>query len=96
MITVTARAASALQQVLVSQGAPPDHGIKLVPGPGGGIAMSIGLPADEDQVVRSDEKPVVIVDRQLADSLHGSILDVEPDEGGEPQIVRFTLEQRAP
>jgi Fe-S cluster assembly iron-binding protein IscA len=80
MLQVTERAASALQEVLAINNAPPKRGVRLVRTDEGRLGMTIDRPREGDQVVQRNDTPVLIVDRQVAASLSGAVLDLQPAE----------------
>jgi Fe-S cluster assembly iron-binding protein IscA len=91
MITVTERAASALEALLAGEAAAPGEGVKLVPNGADEIGMSIAAPSDGDEVIRRADEPLLIVDRALARPLDGAEFDCvdAPVNGQTP--TRFTL-----
>lgn len=91
MISVTERAATELQDLLMTNGATPDQGVKLITDSSGNIGMTIALPAEGDEVVRRDEAPLLIVDGTIAQQLDGTELDLEEIPGLEG--AQFTLRE---
>jgi Fe-S cluster assembly iron-binding protein IscA len=92
MITVTERAADALEELLTVNHAPPGHGVKLVPGDAGSVGLTIDAPSDGDEVVNRGDDPLLIVDRQIVVPLDGSRIDCETAVvDGQPQ-PEFKLE----
>ena len=86
MITVTDRAATELQELLSHNNASPGQGIKLVPNGANRFGMSIGAPGEDDEVIRRDDEPLLIVDSRIAAALDGSEIDCETAMvGGEPR-----------
>jgi Fe-S cluster assembly iron-binding protein IscA len=75
MISVTERAATALEDLLADNDAPAGQGVRLVPGGTGNVGMTIGAPADGDQVIRHGDEPLLIVDGSLASVLDGATID---------------------
>ena len=94
MITVTERAASALEALLADQAAEPGQGVKLVPKGSDEIGLTIEAPSDGDEVVRHADEPLLIVDRALAQPLDGAELDCvdAPINGQAP--ARFMLRRQ--
>jgi hypothetical protein len=94
MFQVTDRAAIALQEVLAINNAPPKRGVRLVPTEEGRLGMTIDHPREGDQVVRRDDTPVLILDRQVAAALSAVVLDLQPAETEPEAPARFTLRQQ--
>ena len=95
MITVTERAASALEAILVDGNAQPGQGVKLVPRGADDIALTIEAPNEGDEVIRRADVPLLIVDRTLTRPLDGAQLDCAdtPVDGQTP--TRFALRRQA-
>jgi hypothetical protein len=75
MITLTERAALALDELALKTELPPGEGIKLVAN-GNEIALIAGAPEDGDQVLRRGNETLLIVGHDIAtavDSLHIAI-----------------------
>ena len=89
MISVTERAATALQDLLVSNDASPGEGVKLAPDLSGRIGMTIDAPVEGDEVVHRGEMPLLIVDGRIAQQLDGTELDLQEIPGQEG--AQFTL-----
>jgi Fe-S cluster assembly iron-binding protein IscA len=90
MIQLTERAAVAIATILALRDAAPGEGLKLVPDEAGGMDLTVGAPAADDEVVRRGGDPLLIVDRRLAPTLEGALLDLaELDSAVEGP--RFTL-----
>src|SRR5919198_3301036 len=94
MFQVTERAATALQEVLAINNAPPKQGVRLVPTDEGRLGMTIDRPREGDQVVQRDDTPVLIADRQVAAALTGVVLDLQPAETEAEGPPRFTLRRQ--
>ncbi len=90
MITVTERAATALESLLADNGAQPGQGVKLVPATDGSVGMVIEAPADGDEIVRRGQSTLVIVDSTIADRLDGAQIDCEDVMNGQTP-TKFTL-----
>jgi hypothetical protein len=91
MITVTERAATGLEELLVAQGAAPGEAVKLVPSGRGGVALTIASPAAGDEVVRRGDDPLLIVDGRLAPIVDGALLDLAAAAPAGGALPRFTL-----
>ena len=89
MVRLTDQAATELQALREANGAGPTHGIKVFPN-GESAGITIAEPQDGDEVIRRAEEPLLIVDRQLTESLRDLVFDytdVEVDGQTEPQFV---------
>lgn len=93
MITVTERAASALEALLVESNAEAGQGVKLVPKGTDEIGMSIEAPNEGDEVIRRADGPLLIVDRTLTNPLDGAQFDCEESRDGETP-TRFALRRQ--
>jgi Fe-S cluster assembly iron-binding protein IscA len=95
MITVTERAASALEALLVDGNAEPGQGVKLVPKGTDDIGLTIEAPNEGDEVIRQADAPLLIVDRALTQPLDGAQFDCvdAPVNGQTP--TRFALRRQA-
>lgn len=93
MINVTDRAAQQLEQLLATQGASDNEGVKLVPDNSGNIGMTVAPPAEGDDVVRrgDTEAPLLIVSAPITAVLDGATLDVQHAPADGAQAPRFTL-----
>jgi len=91
VVTVTEKAVNELKDMLQTQGTPEDRGVKLVEAPSGGLAMTIAPPVEGDEVVRHEDRPLLIVDRVLAARLDGTVLDVKAEESDASGSARFVL-----
>lgn len=91
MISVTERAATELQALLEANDAPPDQGVKLVPAGTGTLGVTIGPPAEGDEIILHGDSPLLIVDGSIAPLLDGQELDIQPDAGGVPQFILSEL-----
>jgi hypothetical protein len=92
MFAVTTEAARELQHLLEAEGAPPETGVKLSPGNGGALQMTLDAPAEGDEVIREGERPLLILDGSIRQRLDGAVLDVERPEANGQQGVRFVLQ----
>ena len=87
MITVTERATTRLQELLIANNAEPEQGVKLVPTDAGTIGMTIDTPREGDEVVSVEQDPLLIVDGSLAEPLDGAQIDcdVAVSDDGQPR-----------
>lgn len=88
MIQLTERAAHGLKEILTTNGAPDDEGVKLVAGETGGVGMTIGRPGNGDTVIDADKRCLLIVDSGIAPELDETVIDLAGNgEGEQPQFV---------
>jgi hypothetical protein len=95
MITLTERAATALEALLVESHAESGQGVKLVPKGGDEIGMTIEAPSDGDEVIRRADAPLLIVDRTLTLPLDGAQFDCEDASVNGQSPTRFALKRHA-
>jgi Fe-S cluster assembly iron-binding protein IscA len=95
MITVTERAATALEELLSSSNAQPGQGVKLIPSDGGQVGMTIDAPSEGDEVVSRGDAPLLIVDSDIADALDGARIDCDTSMVDGQQKLEFKLETGA-
>jgi Fe-S cluster assembly iron-binding protein IscA len=96
MISVTERAATALADLLADNDAPAGQGVRLVPRETGTIGMTIGAPADGDDVIRRGEEPLLIVDVSLGYLLDGATIDCATTVVKGQPTTQFRLAPPAP
>jgi Fe-S cluster assembly iron-binding protein IscA len=75
MVRVTEQAASALEELLAENGAPPEAGVRLTPSAGGNMGMIIEEPREGDEVINREETPLLIVDAAVAPGLTDMVVD---------------------
>jgi Fe-S cluster assembly iron-binding protein IscA len=90
MITVTERAASALESLLIESNAEAGQGVKLFPKGADQIGMAIDTPNEGDEVIQHGDGPLLIVDQALTRPLDGAEFDCEETLNGQAP-TRFAL-----
>jgi Fe-S cluster assembly iron-binding protein IscA len=93
MVRVTEQAATALQELLEANDAPPEAGVRLTPSGPGNIGMVIDAPHEGDEVVRRDEKPVVIVYGVVAGPLTDMVVDYQSSKEDRQTPGGFVLRE---
>jgi Fe-S cluster assembly iron-binding protein IscA len=93
MITVTERAASALEALLAESNAESGQGVKLFPKGTDEIGMTIDAPSAGDEVIRRADAPLLIVDQALTQPLDGAQFDCEESLDGQAP-TRFALRRQ--
>jgi len=91
MVRVTARAASALEELLSENAAPAEAGVRLTPGAAGDVGMMIEVPHDGDEVISRDDAPLLIVDRAVAPDLADMVVDYHDGADNHQSTGGFVL-----
>jgi Fe-S cluster assembly iron-binding protein IscA len=93
MVQVTERAATALQELLATNEAPPDSGVRLAPNASGNFSISVDAPHAGDEVVRreGDPAPMLIVDSAVVEDLVAMVVDYESAEDDHQTPGGFVL-----
>jgi hypothetical protein len=91
MLTLTERAATELRELLEANDASREQGIKLCPDGRGGVQVTVGTPDADDEVLRDDGRPLLIIDTVLSGLVDGATLDTEPVETDGNAAVRLRL-----
>jgi Fe-S cluster assembly iron-binding protein IscA len=81
MVEVTDRAAGKLESMLNDQNAPEQAGVRIVED-AGKFGMTVDAMRQGDEVVWHNERPVLIADGQVAQTLTGHTLDFQTAEDG--------------
>ncbi len=81
MVEVTERAAGALEAMLTGNEAPQDVGVRIV-ADADSYGMTIDTVREGDEVVRRNERPVLIADQQVAQTLSGHTIDFQTASDG--------------
>lgn len=85
MITLTERAALALDELALKSELPPGEGLKLVAS-GSEIGLTVGAAEQGDQVVQRGDETLLIVDRRIAEAIRSVPITIDCEievEGGE-------------
>jgi len=96
MVRVTEQAASALQELLADYAAPPEAGVRLTPGAGGNIGMSIETPHEGDEVIEREQSPLLIVDGAVAPGLSDMVVDFRDGADDHQTPTGFLLRPNRP
>ena len=87
MLSVTEEAVAALAKSLDESEADDEQSLRLSRSPAGEYGLAIDQERDGDQVVRQEERPVLLIDQEVSNQLDGAVLDlIEAPEG-----IRLTL-----
>lgn len=81
MVEVTERAAGALEDLLSRNDAPPEAGVRIV-ADAESYDMTIDSVHDGDEVVRRHERPVLIAEPKVAQTLTGHTIDFQTAADG--------------
>jgi Fe-S cluster assembly iron-binding protein IscA len=96
MIHVTEGAAVEIKSVLTSSQAPQDQGLKLSPNDKGSVVMTVDKARDGDDVVRDEDRTLLIVDSAIARRPDGVVFDLaHEDEKKAGDGMRFVLRSPA-
>jgi Fe-S cluster assembly iron-binding protein IscA len=95
MVVVTDRAAVELQELLKANNASEGQGVRLVPSVNGSIDMTIDSPSDGDEVIRSGEEPILIVDARISGALDGTKIDCDRESVDGSERTLFKLLARS-
>ncbi len=82
MLNVTSRAASILARTLRAGQADAGLGFRLVPSGVSEIALTLDQARDGDDVIRHDERTVLLLERWVSYALDGAVLDIEEQSTG--------------
>ena len=96
MVRVTEQAASALQELLADNAAPPECGVRLTPSAGGNVGMMIEPPHEGDEVIVRDDVPLLIVDSAVAPGLTDMVVDYEDGADDHQAAGGFLLRPKGP
>jgi Fe-S cluster assembly iron-binding protein IscA len=89
MITVTDKAIDALAESLESSEASDEQRLRLARNPGGEFGLAIDEERDGDQVVKHNDRTVLVIDETVATSLDGATLDVVDLPEGQRLTLRM-------
>ena len=92
MVRVTDRATTALQELLTTNQAPPETGVRLTPSGTGNIGMMLDSPHPGDEVIPDEQTPVLIVDGAIADRLTDMEVDYHSSEDDHQSAGGFVLQ----
>lgn len=96
MVQVTERAANALQELLIAEGAPPEAAIRLQDDGQGRLGMSVDAPQPGDEVVSRDDIPVLVVDGGVSERLADKVVDYQAPDGSQVRSGQGFMIMRAP
>ncbi len=91
MVRITPRSTTALEDLLTANHAPPEAGVRLVPNGKGSLGMVVDAPHEDDEVIRHNETPVLIVDSAVADHLADMMVDYQSAEDDHQTPGGFVL-----
>ncbi len=87
MINVTEKAVDALANSLDSTEATPEQSLRLALTPQGEYGLAVDEQREGDQVIKQEERPVLLVAEEVSTALDGAVLDVVDSAEGQ----RLTL-----
>ncbi len=89
MINVTEKAVDALANSLDSTEAAPEQSLRLALTPQGEYGLAIDEQREGDQVIKQEERPVLLVAEEVSTALHGAVLDVVDSAEGQRLTLRM-------
>ena len=87
MIGVTERAREELKRILVANTDRPEACLRLTANEQGQLGLAIDVERQDDQIVEHEDSKVLLVEKDLADTLHGITIDVEDTPAGARLII---------
>ncbi|MFO8144058.1 MAG: hypothetical protein R6T78_05255 [Dehalococcoidales bacterium] len=87
MITVTDKAKQELKKTLSDNVDTPGAGLRLVAREGGQLGLGVDIEKADDEVVEFEGSKVLIVEKNLADTLNKITLDVEDTKEGNKLVL---------
>ena len=87
MIGVTERARQELKRILTANTDKPEACLRLTANEEGQLGLAIDMERQGDQAVEHEDSKVLVVERELADTLQGITIDVEET----PEGARFVI-----
>jgi Fe-S cluster assembly iron-binding protein IscA len=94
MLSLTPTAEHHLAQLLATQHAPREQGVRLSANGRGGVAIVVDVPRPHDLVISLRASRLLIVERQVAQALDGKVLDYVAVEVEGHEVGRFTVVHR--
>ena len=88
MVNVTERAKEKLKELLVTQTDDPSIGLRLESTSPGAFGVFPDRERSDDETVAHEGTVVLLVGREIADSVHDTTIDYEQDEGGSRLVIR--------
>jgi len=95
MLAVTERAKQELKKILSAHVDYPMAGLRLSKSEPDRFTLTIDVEEPGDQVVKHEGSKVLLVDKELASALQGTIIDIEDTPEG-PRLTAFEEPQGQP
>jgi Fe-S cluster assembly iron-binding protein IscA len=93
MIAVTERAKEQLESMLISKVDNSQAALRLINTDEGEYGLHIDVETPDDKVVNYEGRKVLVIDKELADNLEGTILDTEITSEG-IELAIFQKDQK--
>ena len=93
VLTVTENAKQELKRILADNVDHPDAGLRLTSSLSDYFALTIDVAAPDEQVVEYEGSKVLLVDKELSDTLDGDVLDVEDTTEGAALVMKDSDDQ---
>lgn len=87
MVGVTERARQELKRILTVNTEESEAGLRLTVNDQGQLGLAIDMERQGDQVVEHEESKVLLVEKDLADTLQGITIDIEDTPEGARLVV---------
>jgi len=87
MLEVTERARQELKKILTTNTDEPEACLRLTVNEQGQLGLAIDVERDGDQTVEHEDSKVLLVEKELADTLQGITIDVEDTPQGAKLVV---------
>jgi Fe-S cluster assembly iron-binding protein IscA len=89
VLSVTEKAVGALADSLESSEASGEQSLRLARTPQGEFGLAIDEERDGDQVVKLEEKAILVLDEEISTALDGAILDIADSPEGQRLTLRL-------
>lgn len=93
MINVTEKAIDVLAITLSTNEAGEEQGLRLARNAEGQFGLALDEPREGDEVVKQEERPVLLVDKEVSSALDGAVLDVDETAEGARLTLRMPEER---
>ncbi len=89
MLNVTEKAVGALADSLESSEATDEQSLRLARTPQGEFGLAIDEEREGDQVVKQEERSILVLDEEISTALDGAILDIADSPEGQRLTLRM-------
>lgn len=92
MLNVTEKAVDILANSLEASEASEEQSLRLARTPQGEVGLAIDEERDGDQVVKQEERAILVLDKEISTALDGATLDVSDSPEGQRLTLRMPEE----